>query len=393
MKVVRLHRGRARPFWHGHPLVFSGAVASVEGDPALAEPVEVHDHAGRPIGWGFYNPVSQYRVRLVAWTSEREMPRDLAGILRRRLEHANALRRAVGLPSRDTTAWRLCNSEGDGLSGLTVDVYGPAVVVMASAAWVQVYQEHVRASLHEILGHETRIRFRVSETVRAVEGLTPQPDASDPDDPVEVLENGLRFLVRIAHAQKTGFYLDQRDNRSVVRRLASGRRVLDAFCFTGGFALNAAAGAAERVLAADTSRSAIALANENARLNGLSDRIEFLAADAFGILAAPPHPFDLIVCDPPRLATSVRTLPQAVERYRHLNRAAISALSPGGFLVTCSCSAALRRDAFLEMLRDAATEASRRLSVVKVLGAAADHPVHPAFPEGEYLKCVVATVT
>ncbi len=395
--TIRLHRGRARPFWHGNPIVFSGAVAYVQGEPpASGDLVEVHDHMDRVIGWGFFHPTSQYRVRLVAWASEPDLRPDLASILEARTARAAALRRGVGLPGPDTTAWRLLNSEGDGLSGLTVDVFGDVAVVMASAAWVARHRDLVDEAVRRVLAPEARLVHRTSPAVASEEGLAPA-EAEGPG-PMEVLERGLRFVVSPGGSQKTGFYLDQRDNRALVRALAGGRgaggamRVLDAFCFTGGFALNAAAGGAAEVLAVDSSGAAVEVGRENARRNGLSDRVRFQEADAVEVLEASPRAWDLVVCDPPRFARSARDLPPALARYQRVNRAALAALAPGGMLVTCSCSSAVRRDLFLEVLRDAAAEAGRRFAVTHVRGAAPDHPVHPAFPEGEYLKCVAGTV-
>lgn len=410
--VVRLRRGRARPFWHGNPIVYSGAVAGVHGEPPMSgDLVEVRDHADRAIGWGFFHATSQYRVRLVAWASEPDLRPDLASILEVRLARAAALRRLVGLPGPDTTAWRLLNSEGDGLSGLTVDVFGGAAgerdgpivaVVMASAAWVERHRGLVEEAIRRVLPPGVRLVFRSSPVVGSEEGLAPAPAEADVPGPMEVLERGLRFVVSPGGSQKTGFYLDQRDNRALVRAMAAwpgeGRasgatRVLDAFCFTGGFALNAAVQGAAEVLAVDSSGAAVGVGRENARLNGLSDRVRFEEADALEVLEASPRAFDLVVCDPPPLARSARDIAPALARYRRVNRAALAAVSLGGMLVTCSCSSAVRRDLFLEVLRDAAAEANRRFTVTHVRGAAPDHPIHPAFPEGEYLTCVVGTVS
>ncbi len=399
--VVRLHRGRARPFWHGNPIVYSGAVEAVEGDrPKAGDLVEVRDHADRTIGWGFFHPTSQYRVRLVAWASEPDLCPDVAAILGVRMAQAAALRRAVGLPGPDTTAWRLLNSEGDGVSGLSVDVFADVAVAVASAAWVVRHRDLVEEAVRAVLPAGVRLVHVVSPAVASEEGLNPSSDLRDAPERVEVLERGLTFAVRPGRGQKTGFYLDQRDNRvlagEIVSAVAAGGRrvrVLDAFCFTGGFALNAAARGAAEVLAVDSSRAAIEIGRENARLNGLADRVRFEEADALEVLEASPRAHDVVVCDPPRLARSARDIAPALARYRRVNRAALAAVSLGGVLVTCSCSSAVRRDLFLEVLRDAAREANRRFTVTHVRGAAPDHPVHPAFPEGEYLKCVVGVVS
>lgn len=372
--------------------------------------VEVRDHADRLIGWGFYHPTSQYRVRIVAWPTEGNLRPDVGSVLDLRAIQAARLRRCVGLPSPTTTAWRLLNSEGDGVSGLTVDVFADGggttrsvAVVLASAAWVDRYRWRIEQAIASALAREVSFLHRVSPTVVEQEGFDISARSDTSSDPIEILEHGLRFLVDLAHGQKTGFYLDQRDNRALVRTLAgglspgsaggsAGPRVLDAFCYTGGFALSAAAGGAAEVLGVDSSSIAIGLARENARRNGLADRIQFEQADALSALEAESRAFDLVVCDPPKFARSARDLDAALAQYHRVNRAAFRAVAPGGMLVTCSCSSAVRRDRFLEVLREAATEAGRRFTVTHIRGAASDHPVHPAYPEGEYLTCVVGIV-
>ncbi|HOU54820.1 MAG TPA: class I SAM-dependent rRNA methyltransferase [Myxococcota bacterium] len=384
---VRLAKGRARPFWHGNPLVFSGAVASVEGDPAAGDWVEVVDAEDRRIGWGWFHPTSLYRVRLARWASEEGLPEDPAGVIRTRIERAVAVRRALGIPSPDCTAWRVVHSEGDGISGLSVDLLGDVAVASDTAFWTERYRTEIDAILRDVAGSR-EVVHRVPPALRREEGMAALPEAPD-RDPVEVLEGGLRLLADPWKGQKTGFYCDQRENRALVRRLATGRRVLDLYCHSGAFALQAAAGGAREVLAVDTSAPALALGREAAARNGLP--VQFLQADVREVLARDDR-WDLVVCDPPKLAASRGDLPAAAERYLHLNRAAMERVGPGGLLLTCSCSAAMRRDLFLEVLRDAAARAHRRVRLLEVRGAGPDHPVHPAFPEGEYLKAVLLSL-
>lgn len=384
---VRLAKGRARPFWHGNPLVFSGAVASVEGDPAAGDWVEVVDAEDRRIGWGWFHPTSLYRVRLARWASEEGLPEDPSGVIRTRIERAVAVRRALGIPSPDCTAWRVVHSEGDGISGLSVDLLGDVAVASDTAFWTERYRTEIDAILRDVVGGR-EVVHRVPPALRREEGMAALPEAPD-RDPVEVLEGGLRLLADPWKGQKTGFYCDQRENRALVRRLATGRRVLDLYCHSGAFALQAAAGGAREVLAVDTSAPALALGREAAARNGLP--VQFLQADVREVLARDDR-WDLVVCDPPKLAASRGDLPAAAERYLHLNRAAMERVGPGGLLLTCSCSAAMRRDLFLEVLRDAAARAHRRVRLLEVRGAGPDHPVHPAFPEGEYLKAVLLSL-
>lgn len=388
--VVKLRKGRARPFWHGNPLVFSGAVDSIEGDPLPGDLVEVRDDRDRVIGRGFFNPGSSYRVRMLSLSRDADGSAGLEELIRARLAGAVKLRQGLKLPCADTDAYRLVNSEGDFLSGLTVDVYGSAVVVVASALWVEIHRDLVETAVREVLGGTVRVVHRVANSVRREEGLGPAP-AGKPVEPATVLERGLRYEVDSSAGQKTGHYLDQRENRSLVRGLARGRRVLDAFCFTGGFAMNAAAGDAADVLAVDSSRKALEAGRRNAEANGLT-RLRFETADALETLEAAAGEWDLVVCDPPKLAMGRRGRDAALRRYHRINRAALTALVPGGLLVTCSCSSAVRRGDLLGVVRDAATEAGRRVKVTHVTGAAPDHVLNPAFPEGEYLQCVVGVV-
>jgi 23S rRNA G2069 N7-methylase RlmK/C1962 C5-methylase RlmI len=394
LPVVRLLKGKARPFWHGCPVVFSGAVAAVAGAPGPGAWVEVRDDADRPIGQGFYNPDSTYRVRILRLAREADVPDDPDGCVAARLVQAAALRRALGLPGPDTDCLRLANSEGDRLSGLTVDVFGDVAVAQASARWALERRDAVDAAIRAALGRDVGIVHRAAPILRE-EGVTGPVATAGAEGgmpaPFAVRESGLSYALDPSRGQKTGFYLDQRDNRMLVRSLARGRRVLDLFCFSGGFALNAARGGATEVLGVDSSAPAIAAAQANARANGLDGAVRFQASDVAAVLGQ-GGTWDLVVCDPPKYAARRADLDAAFQRYLALNRAAMMAVAPGGVLVTCSCSAAVHRDPFLEMLREAAAQAGRRLSVTHVQGAAPDHPVDPAWPDGAYLKCVVAFV-
>jgi 23S rRNA G2069 N7-methylase RlmK/C1962 C5-methylase RlmI len=384
---VRIAKSRARPFWHGNPIVFSGAIDRVDGDPAPGDLVDVQDELGRTIGQGFWNARSMYRVRLVRLDREEALPRDPAGLIAGRIAAAAALRRPYGLPSDATDAYRLVNSEGDGLSGLTVDRFGGVLVVQESALWTQVHRAAVARALDAVAPGATLVH-RISAAIAREEGLDAPPGAA-PVGTHLVRENGLAFAVTPDSGQKTGFFCDQRENRALVRRLAAGRTVLDAFCYSGGFALNAAAGGATSVLGVDSSVPAIETAIANATANGLDAAFE--TRDALQVLES-GGAWDLVVCDPPKLARNRSDLPQAMERYRRLNRAALRSTRPGGILVTCSCSSAVRRDMFVDVVRDAAAEAGRTVTLLEARGAGPDHPVRPAYPESEYLKCLVLGV-
>lgn len=388
MVIVRLKKGRARPFWFGCPIVFSGAVESVQGEATSGSLVEVRDFDDHVIGHGFYNPNSLYRVRMVRLERPGEPRPDVSEILRMRLTRAFTVRSAFGLPSSDVNAWRLVNSEGDQLSGLVVDLYRDVAVIQISARWVQVWRDAVIAAIREVLGPSTRVVSKLSGLVRGPEGLEAEPGFEI--EPIEIVESGISYMVDIRRGQKTGFFIDQRDNRQRLRSLVAGKRVLDAFCYTGGFSLQAAAGGAEAVLGVDTSATAISNARINAQRNSFA-KVRFEVADAFEVLTS-GQKWDVVVCDPPRLASGREDLEAASHRYKKLNRLAIGALEEGGILVTCSCSSTMKRDHFVEVLRDAATEAHRTVTICGIYGAACDHPIHPSWPDGEYLKCIVAYV-
>lgn len=385
--AVRIGKSKARPFWHGNPIVFSGAIERVDGNPAPGDLVDVLDEMGRAIGQGFWNARSMYRVRLVRQEREEALPRDAARLIAARIEAAAALRRPYGLPSEATDAYRLVNSEGDGLSGLTVDRFGSVLVVQESALWTQIHRADVEQALDAIVPGAIFVH-RISNAIAREEGLG-VPPGIDSVGTRTVRENGLAFVVTPDAGQKTGFFCDQRENRALVRRLSAGRTVLDAFCYSGGFALNAAAGGAANVLGVDSSAPAIETAVANATANGLT--ATFQTRDALQVLES-GDAWDLVVCDPPKLARNRSDVPHAIERYRRLNRAALRSTRPGGVLVTCSCSSAVRRDMFVDVVRDAAAEAGRTVTLLEARGAGPDHPVRPAYPEGEYLKCLVVGV-
>jgi len=390
--LINLKRGRAKPFWHGNPLVYSGAIHSVDGHPQAGSIVIVNDDQGQPVGWGIFNPHSQYRVRLLAFAGEAIFhDRALLPLLTERLQAARNLRRTFGLPSSETNAYRLLNSEGDRTTGLTVDMYGLVAVVASSALWTELYRREVEAAIAKVLASQRIIwhpmtgplqRDSWQPSARGVIGKTHLG--------VQIQELGITYKVMLGRGQKTGFYCDQRDNRKLIRELSRGRQVLDIFCYTGGFALNAAKGGAQKVAGVDTSKAAIELAQENARLNDLQD-IQFQRGDALSVLHQ-ERQVDLIILDPPKLAPSRRELAHALRHYQRLNREALRLLKPGGLLFTCSCSAALKLEAFRDILREAAHQAERTITILKVTSAGPDHPVHPAFPEGHYLTCLLIAV-
>jgi 23S rRNA (cytosine1962-C5)-methyltransferase len=386
---VVLQPKRARPFYGRHPWVFAGAVASVQGEPADGDEVDLVSHAGNFVARGLYNSQSKIRVRLYSWAPDVPLDRDF---FRARLASAIRLREALHLnaPGR---ACRLVFSEGDGLSGLTVDRYDRWLAVQFTALGLAQRRELFADLLGELLAPEG-VYLRTERGVGQLEGLElhdgPLRGAA-PAGPIEIEENGLRFLVNLAEGQKTGFYLDQRDNRAAIAPLAAGRRVLDAFCYTGGFGIYASRAGATSVLGVDQSAPALELARANAQLNGL-DNLTFEQAEVFDHLQAlvgRGERFGVVVLDPPKFARARHSVEEAMRGYRRLQALALRLLEPDGFLVTCCCSGLITVDMLEGLLAQVAAEEKREAQVLQRRGAAPDHPVSAFCLESHYLKCIV----
>jgi 23S rRNA (cytosine1962-C5)-methyltransferase len=390
---VVLKPQRARPFYGRHPWVYAGAVATVEGEPADGDVVDLVSSAGDFVARGLYNSQSKIRIRLYTWDKAVELDRAFfAG----RLQDAIRLRGLLGLdgPGR---ACRLVFSEGDGLSGLTVDRYDRWLVVQFTALALARRRDLLAEILVELL-QPAGIYLRTERGIGKLEGLELHDGplwGEMPEGPVVIEENGVQFLVNLAEGQKTGFYLDQRDNRQAVAGLAAGRRVLDAFCYTGAFGLHAARAGARAVLGVDQSGPALELALANARRNGL-DNVEFVQDDVFDRLdelARGGERFGLVVLDPPKFARARHALEEALRAYRRLQGRALRLLEAGGFLVTCCCSGLITADMLEGILAQVAAEVGREVRLLAVRGAAPDHPVSVACLESQYLKCLIAHVS
>jgi 23S rRNA (cytosine1962-C5)-methyltransferase len=387
---VLLKTRRARPFYGRHPWVFAGAVEAVVGQPADGDVVDVVSHAGNFIARGLYNGRSKIRVRLYSWDPAVDLDRDF---FRDRLASAVRLRGTLGLDGRGKVC-RLVFSEGDGLSGCTVDRYDRWLVVQFTGLGLAQRRDLLAELLVELAGPEG-IYLRTERGIGRLEGLELQDGplwGKLPEGPVEVEEAGVRFLVNVTEGQKTGFYLDQRDNRQAVARLAAGRRVLDAFCYSGGFGLHAARSGARSVLGVDKSAVALELARANARLNGL-EGLEFVQDDVFDrldALVAAGERFGMVVLDPPKFARSQGAVDEALRGYRRLQRVALRLLEPDGVLVTCCCSGLITADMLEDLLAQVAAGERREVRLLEVRGAAPDHPVSVFCLESQYLKCLVA---
>jgi len=391
---VILKPRRARPFFARHPWVFAGSIDRVEGDPTPGAEVAVVSREGQFVARGLYNPFSAIRARLYRWEDE---PLD-EPFWRDRLAAALRLRSGVlALPQGEGSASRLVFSESDGLSGLTVDRYGPWLVAQFTSLALFERRELLTTILSELTG-ASGIVLRTERGMASQEGLEAEDGTifgAEPTGPVEVVEHELTYRVDVRTGQKTGFYLDQRDNRLAVAGHAKGKRVLDLFCYTGGFALNALKhGGAAHALGIDVSAAAVEAARANAVANGLH-AARFEASDAFEALdrlRASGQKFGLVICDPPKFARHPKALEDALKGYLRLNRAALDVLEPDGVLVTCSCSGHVERGMFADMLGQVAELSGRPIQILEQRGQAADHPVSASCLETEYLKCFVCRV-
>lgn len=377
---LTLKLGKERVVANRHPWIFAGAIASESG-PDDAAFADLFDSRGTRVASGFHSLRSQIRLRALTFGDE-ELTADL---IRARIAIAIARRRA--LFDGDTNAARVVHAEGDDLSGLVVDRYNDVAVVEIANSGI----EKIRPLIVDALQRELAPRlifFKNDLPVRRLEQLTLQSEAiGDGDAGGEVRENGLRFRVDPAEGQKTGFFLDQRENRAIVRGLAGGQRVLNLFSYSGAFGVYAAAGGAASVENVDVSARAIDLARINHELNG-STAIQTVA-DAFDYvraLAARGSQFDLVVCDPPAFAKSRGEIDRAARGYKDVNLYAMKLVARGGMMMTFSCSGHMSLDLFQKVIFSAALDAGRRASFVRRLTAGVDHPVSLYCPEGEYLK-------
>ncbi len=386
--AVTLKPRHALPFFKHHPWVFAGAIRDVRGDPQPGDEVELRSHEGEFIAHGLFNPHSQIRVRLYSWVESARLDNDF---WKTRLQSAIQLRETL-FRRADVTAYRLVNSEADGLSGLTIDRYDRWLCVQFTSLALAIRREQLLELLRE-LTQPAGIILRTEKGIQSAEGL----EISDgllwgepPPRPLIYREHDLQWEADLTEGQKTGGYLDQRDNHRALQRYAAGHRVLDVFCYAGGFGIAALAGGASEVLGIDSSEGALQLAQRNAERNGVADRWRVDKSDAFKALERlrdAGEQFDTVVLDPPKLTRTRAALKQALRAYHSLNQLAVSVLKPGGLLVTCSCSGLVTHEDFEQTLSDVAIQSGRDLRILERRGASPDHPVSPFCPENDYLKC------
>jgi len=433
--TLTLKESRDKPIRHRHPWIFSGAVERLRGDAQPGDLVTVADHRGAPLATAYYNPKSQIVARILSWNPAE--PIDDA-FWHRRLQRAIDGRAALGLirndelgirneeeealakdakeessslrpslpsrplrePSSLTTAYRLVNAEADNLPGLIVDRYGDYLVMQCLTLGIDRRKDVITEQLAALL-RPAGVLERSDVDVRGKEGLKPLVEVRHGEAPppeLTIHENGHAFLVDVWRGHKTGFYLDQRDNRAAAATPVNlaGREVLNVFAYTGAFGVYAAAAGAARVVQVDSSAAALEMAERNMALNGLlRPDDELIAGDAFEVLRyyrEEGQQFDAVVLDPPKFATSQGQVERACRGYKDLNWLALRLLRPGGLLITFSCSGLVSADLFQKVVFGAAIDAGRDVQVLRHLGQSADHPVLLAFPESAYLKGLLCRV-
>ena len=386
----------------GHPWVYGEEIRRSEGEPENGGLVDVMAGSAY-LGTGFYNSASKITVRLI---SRNANDRFDAAFWHRRVEYALRYRRTV-MPGPDFQCCRLIHGEADQMPGLTVDRYGDVLSVQVLSLGMERVKDVVFSALLEELqamGEEIRgiferndVSIRLREGMEQNKGWYPIPGPEPPASPlVQIVENGIRYLVDVENGQKTGFFLDQKYNRAAVGRIAAGKRVLDCFTHTGSFGLNAAKGGAAHVTSVDISQAAIDMAAENARRNGLEGKMDFLCRNVFELLTELSEQkcrdYDFIILDPPAFTKSRQTVQSAIRGYREINRRAMKLLPRGGYLATCSCSHFMTDELFRKMLASAASDAAVSLRQVEERQQSPDHPILWNVPETDYLKFYIFQV-
>jgi 23S rRNA (cytosine1962-C5)-methyltransferase len=391
-KVI-LKPKRAQPFFARHPWVFAGAIERVEGSPGDGEEVDLFSTSDNFVARGLFNSQSKIQVRLYCW--EPDVPLD-AAFFRDRLDRAVRLRRDTLQLFGSATGCRVVFSESDFLSGMVVDRYGEWLAVQFTALGLAKRRESIATSLRELL-NPRGIYLRTERGIGKLEGVALHDEplwGEPPPADLTIVENGLRVLVNLAEGQKTGYYLDQRDNRAAVARLCGGKRVLDAFCYTGGFGLHAAKAGAAEVLGVDASEPALDLARRNVAANELTG-VSFECADVFrhlSDLVAIRRQFDVVILDPPKFARNRAAVPDALKGYRRLHQLAMKLLSRDGILVSCCCTGLIDPQEVEDLIAQVAVEGKRDLQLLERRGPAADHPIAVTCRESGYLKCIISRV-
>ncbi|MFZ5652402.1 MAG: class I SAM-dependent rRNA methyltransferase [Bacillota bacterium] len=388
--TVKLARGRHLRVSGGHPWVYRTEVEDIQGVFSPGDIVEIVDSRGKFLGRGYINPASQILVRIMTRNRDEDIDRQF---FHRRIKSAWEYRKKA---VRNSNACRVVFAEADFLPALVVDKFGDYLVLQTLALGIDVHKETIAGVLRELI-EPAGIYERNDVSVRELEGLPLKTGfiGGEFDTMVEINENGRAFEVDLAGGQKTGYFLDQRENRMALKNLCGGARVLDCFCHTGTFSVYAAGFGAAEVLGIDISAAALEVARRNAARNGVGRICSFREGNSFDELRAMEksgEKFDLVILDPPAFTKSKKALEGAVRGYKEINLRGLKMLRPGGFLVTCSCSFHMSEGLFMEVINQAALDAGRLARVVEVRRQARDHPMLLASPETYYLKCVMLQV-
>jgi 23S rRNA (cytosine1962-C5)-methyltransferase len=394
MPTVRLKKGREKSLLNRHPWVFSGAIDAISGDIESGQTVDLVSANGRWLATGAFSPQSQIAVRI--WSFDQDEKISIA-FFRNRISRAILARTLPGT-RQNFSACRLIHSESDGLPGLTIDKYGDYLVCQFLSAGAEYWKTDLVRILEEFAPCKGSYE-RSDVAVREKEGLSPATgilSGDCPPEPILIEENNLRFRVDVLKGHKTGFYLDQRENRAMIPEFCKGADVLNCFAYTGAFGVAALAAGAKSVTNIESNPALLDMARENTQLNGLDfSRVQNLAEDAFHTLRRfrdSRRKFDVIILDPPKFAESRSQIPKACRGYKDINLLAAKLLSPGGTLITFSCSGLMPQDLFQKIVADAARDAGRTGQIVRRLYQASDHPTALEFPEGTYLKGLICRV-
>jgi 23S rRNA (cytosine1962-C5)-methyltransferase len=386
IKRVYLKSGREKPIKQFHPWIFSGAINKVSGDPAPGETVQVLDGDGEFLAWGAYSPTSQIRVRIWSWDQNEQISADF---FREKIREALNFRDLIGYRS---PMRRLIHAESDRLPGIIADQYGSVLVLQLLSSGAEYWKDNLVQILAEELAC-TSIYERSDVQVRALEGLplrTGTLYGSEPENLLEIQDGFLKYWIDVREGHKTGYYLDQRENRKIIGELCSGKTVLDCFCYSGGFTIQALQNGAEMVTLVDESLDALELAKKHVRGNQLDEeKIALQQGDVFKVLRKlrdQSAGYDVIILDPPKFAPTAALADRAARGYKDINLLALKLLNPGGLLATFSCSGGISREFFLRILSGAALDAEVNARIQVNMGQSADHSSNLSFPEGSYLK-------
>lgn len=387
---IRLHPKKTRSIDRFHPWVFSGAVAKTDGDPQDGDFVAVTDVRGLILGYGFYSAAASIAVRMTHFGAKAPD----ANWISERLEQAHRLRLQLNLAgSDDTTCYRLVHGEGDNLPGLIIDFYDGVAVFQAHSRSMYLHRDDICKALEQLYGDDLKAIYDKSHETLHLEEAEDQYLKGEAPDRQQALEYGLKFNIDWEGGQKTGFFLDQRENRKLLGEMVNGKKVLNAFSYTGGFSCYALRGGAQEVHSLDSSQRALDIGEDNIALNDLStDKHKSICNDAIEYLKSSDEKYDVIVLDPPSFAKHPRARHKAVQAYKRINKLALKKLNSGGLLFTYSCSQAVEKNIFNNTVVAAAIEAGKNVRVLYQVHQPADHPINIFHPEGEYLKGLVLEV-